>query len=59
MKTFGISVWPAADLADLMVYEVEIETPFWTLTQRVHWDDLPTVMSEAVEAVMLNDPPKP
>jgi hypothetical protein len=59
MKTFGINVWPAADLADLMVYEVEIETPFWTLTQRVHWDDLPTVMSEAVEAVMLNDPPKP
>ena len=42
-----------------MVYEVEIETPFWTLTQRVHWDDLPTVMNEAVEAVMLNDPPKP
>jgi hypothetical protein len=59
MKTFGITVWPTADMADLQVYEVETETPWWTLTQRVHWDDLPNVIAEAVHAVMSDTPPKP
>ncbi len=52
MKSFGINVWPAKDLEDCMVFELEVETPFWQLTQRVHWSDLPAVIEDAVEAVM-------
>lgn len=52
MKSFGITVWPAKDLEDCMVYELEVETPFWQLTQRVHWSDLPAVIEDAVAAVM-------
>jgi len=58
MKTLGINVWPATDLEDVLVDEVEIETPFWQLTQRVHWSDLPAVIEEAVYAVIENSPPK-
>ena len=52
MKSFGINVWPAKDLEDVMVFELEVETPFWQLTQRVHWSDLPAVIEDAVAAVM-------
>lgn len=59
-KTLGINVWPARDFdPEFMVYEVEVETPWWTLTQRVHFDDLPAAIDEAVEAVMQSDAPKP
>ena len=59
-KTLGINVWPAHDFdPEFMVYELEIETPWWQLTQRVHFHDLPAAISEAVQAVMQNDAPRP
>lgn len=52
MKTLGINVWPATDLEDVLVFEVEIETPFWCLQQRVHWSDLEQCITEAVSAII-------
>ena len=59
-KTLGINVWPAHDFdPEFMVYELEIETPWWQLTQRVHFHDLPAAINEALQAVMQSDAPKP
>lgn len=60
MKTLGINVWPARDVdPEFLVYEMEVETPWWTLTQRVHFHDLPAAIEESVQAVMSNEMPKP
>jgi len=60
MKTLGINVWPARDVdPEFLVYELEVETPWWTLTQRVHFHDLPAAIEESVQAVMSNEMPKP
>jgi len=59
-KTLGINVWPARDFdAEFMVYELEVETPWWQLTQRVHSHDLPAAIKQAVDAVVANEAPNP
>ncbi len=60
MKTLGINVWPAKDFdPEFLIFELEVETPLWTLTQRVHFHDLPAAIEESVQAVMSNETPRP
>ena len=58
--TLSINVWPARNFdAEFMVYELEVETPWWQLTQRVHSHDLAAAIKQAVDAVVANQLPKP
>ena len=50
MYTFQMHVWPSTDLEEFQVYELEVDVGWWTLTQRVHLDDLPNAMHDAVQA---------
>jgi len=60
MKTLGINVWQAKDFdPEFLIFELEIETPSWTLNQRVHFHDLPAAIEESVRAVMENEMPRP
>ncbi len=60
VKTLGINVWPAKDFdPEFLIFELEVETPLWTLTQRVHFHDLPAAIEESVQAVMSNETPRP
>jgi hypothetical protein len=43
-------VWPSTDLEEFQVYELEVDVGWWTLTQRVHLDDLRNAMHDAVQA---------
>ena len=45
-----MTAWPAKDLEEFQVYELEVDVGWWTLNQRVHRDDIAAAMHEAVEA---------
>ena len=59
MYTFQMHVWPSTDLEEFQVYEVEVDVGWWTLTQRVHFDDLKYAMHAAVKAWADSELPKP
>jgi UDP-N-acetylmuramyl tripeptide synthase len=57
MYTFQMHVWPSTDLEEFQVYELEVDVGWWTLTQRVHLDDLPNAMRDAVQALLFIERP--
>ena len=59
MYTFQMHVWPSSDLEEFQVYDMEVDVGWWTLTQRVHLDDLRNAMHDAVQAWADNEMPKP
>jgi hypothetical protein len=59
MYTFQMHVWPSTDLEEFQVYELEVDVGWWTLTQRVHLDDLRNAMHAAVQAWADSEIPNP
>ena len=59
MYTFQMHVWPSTDLEEFQVYELEVDVGWWTLTQRVHLDDLRNAMHDAVRAWANSEIPNP
>lgn len=56
---FIMTAWPAKDLEEFQVYELEVEVGWWTLNVRVHADDIADVMHEAVDAWRTQRTPEP
>ena len=57
--SFQMTAWPAKDMEEFQVYELEVDVGWWTLNCRIHADDVGKAMHEAIDAWLEQRNPTP
>lgn len=57
--SFQMTAWPAKDMEEFQVYELEVDVGWWTLNCRIHADDVGQAMHDAIDAWLEQRNPTP